>query len=162
LLLTDAACSTRTSTVIEPGMYGCAISNRRWKRRLLPDLKAPLASESAATPIPLSPRCVQNGRWVGRVRVVCGDGSLMVSSGVVPNFRPSVNGFRFTNAFPPEPTIEIDLGPAGRVGLGDASQGVRGGMVFAVAITSKRAVRCLRTTRRRLKASHCLATSPGD
>jgi len=56
----------------------------------------------------------------------------MASSGAVPNFRPSVNGFRFTNAFAPEPTIEIDLGPAGKVGLGDASQGVCGGMAFAV------------------------------
>ena len=59
-------------------------------------------------------------------------GSAMASSGAVPNFRPSVNGFRFTNAFPPDPTIQIDLGPAGTVGLGDASQGVCGGMAFAV------------------------------
>lgn len=56
----------------------------------------------------------------------------MTSSGAVPNFMPSVNGFRFTNAFPPVPTIRIDLGPAGTVGLGDASQGVCGGMAFAV------------------------------
>jgi hypothetical protein len=50
----------------------------------------------------------------------------------VPNFRPSMDSFRFTNDFPAEPTIEIDLGPAGTVGLGDASQGVCGGMAFAV------------------------------
>jgi len=54
------------------------------------------------------------------------------SSGAVPNFKPSTNGFRFTNDFPAEPTIEINLGPAGTVGLGDASQGVCGGMAFAV------------------------------
>ena len=56
----------------------------------------------------------------------------MASSAAVPDFRPSTNGFRFTNDFPPDPTIEIDLGPAGTVGLGDASQGVCGGMAFAV------------------------------
>jgi hypothetical protein len=56
----------------------------------------------------------------------------MASSGAVPNFLPSENGFRFTNAFPPDPTIELDLGPAGKVGLGNASQGVCGGMAFAV------------------------------
>jgi hypothetical protein len=59
-------------------------------------------------------------------------GCAVASTVAVPNFRPSTNGFRFTNAFPPESTIEIDLGPAGRVGLGDASQGVCGGMTFAV------------------------------
>jgi hypothetical protein len=52
--------------------------------------------------------------------------------GAVPGFRPSVNGFRFTNAFPPTPTIRIDLGLVGTVGLGNASQGVCGGMAFAV------------------------------
>ena len=56
----------------------------------------------------------------------------MAESALVPNFRPSTNAFRFTNSFPRESTIEIDLGPAGRVGLGDASQGVCGGMAFAV------------------------------
>jgi hypothetical protein len=56
----------------------------------------------------------------------------MTEVGTVANFRPSANAFRFTNSFPPESTIDIDLGPAGRVGLGDASQGVCGGMTFAV------------------------------
>ena len=66
-------------------------------------------------------------------RIFSGNGGPAVgSSGGVPNFRPSVNGFRFTNEFRPDPTIEIDLGPAGKVGLGDASQGVCGGMAFAV------------------------------
>jgi hypothetical protein len=49
----------------------------------------------------------------------------------VQNFSPSRNGFRFTNSFAPAPTIHIDLGPVGTIGLGDASQGVCGGMVFA-------------------------------
>lgn len=56
----------------------------------------------------------------------------MTASGAVPNFTPSVNGFRFTNSFPPAPTIRLDLGLGGTVGLGNASQGVCGGMVFAV------------------------------
>jgi hypothetical protein len=56
----------------------------------------------------------------------------MTQSGAVAGFRPSTNGFRFTNSFPPAPTIQIDLGPAGKVGLGNASQGVCGGMAFAV------------------------------
>jgi hypothetical protein len=56
----------------------------------------------------------------------------MSAAGAVPNFRPSQNGFRFGNSFPPASDIEINLGPLGRVGLGDASQGVCGGMAFAV------------------------------
>lgn len=55
----------------------------------------------------------------------------MAASGAVPGFTASANGFRFTNSFPPAPTIRINLGLAGTVGLGDASQGVCGGMVFA-------------------------------
>jgi hypothetical protein len=55
----------------------------------------------------------------------------MAGSGAVAGFTPSANGFRFTNSFPPAPTIRLDLGPAGHVGLGNAGQGVCGGMVFA-------------------------------
>jgi hypothetical protein len=56
----------------------------------------------------------------------------MTAAASVPGFVASQRGFRFTNSFPPEPTIRIDLGPAGTVGLGDASQGLCGGMAFAV------------------------------
>lgn len=56
----------------------------------------------------------------------------MAGSAAVPGFIPSRNGFAFTNSFPPEPDVRVDLGPFGTVGLGDASQGVCGGMVFAV------------------------------
>ncbi len=56
----------------------------------------------------------------------------MAAAHVVDGFVPSVNGFRFTNSFPPAPTVRIDLGPIGTVGLGNASQGVCGGMAFAV------------------------------
>ena len=56
----------------------------------------------------------------------------MALAGSVPSFTPTVNGFHFTNSFPPDPTIRLDLGPIGTVGLGDASQGVCGGMAFSV------------------------------
>ncbi|SDJ10629.1 hypothetical protein SAMN05444157_1766 [Frankineae bacterium MT45] len=56
----------------------------------------------------------------------------MSTSGAVPGFLPSSNGFQFTNSFPPAPAVQLDLGPAGKVGLGDVSGGVCGGMVFAV------------------------------
>src|SRR5436305_14716185 len=55
----------------------------------------------------------------------------MAISNVVADFVPSVNGFRFTNSFPHEPDVRLDLGPAGTIGLGDASQGICGGMAFA-------------------------------
>jgi hypothetical protein len=56
----------------------------------------------------------------------------MITKGAVPGFTPGTNGFRFTNSFPPDPTIRINLGPAGTVGLGNASNGVCGGMAYAV------------------------------
>lgn len=56
----------------------------------------------------------------------------MATQAAVAGFLPSVNGFRFTNTFPPAPTVRIDLGVVGTVGLGNASQGVCGGMAFAV------------------------------
>ena len=56
----------------------------------------------------------------------------MASSAAVAGFLPSRNGFAFTNSFPPEPDVRIDLGPFGTVAFGDASQGVCGGMAFAV------------------------------
>ncbi|MCW2529650.1 MAG: hypothetical protein JWM76_4510 [Pseudonocardiales bacterium] len=52
--------------------------------------------------------------------------------GRVNGFQPAQNGFTFTNSFPPAPAVTLDLGPLGPVGLGDASQGVCGGMAFAV------------------------------
>src|SRR5438132_1528591 len=50
----------------------------------------------------------------------------------VPGFSPEANGFHFTNYFPHEPTIQIKipLGPA--LSLGDAANGLCGGMAFAV------------------------------
>ena len=46
------------------------------------------------------------------------------------DFRPSVNGFAFPNALSgPDVTVTVPL--AGRLSIGDASNGVCGGMVFA-------------------------------
>ena len=50
----------------------------------------------------------------------------------VPGFAPSRHALRFTNAFPPAPAVTLDLGPAGVLGIGDASNGLCGGMVLAV------------------------------
>lgn len=48
----------------------------------------------------------------------------------VGGFLPSINGFRFSNAFPSMPLLRIDLGVA-QLPIGDASNGLCGGMVFA-------------------------------
>ncbi len=51
----------------------------------------------------------------------------------VPNFSPATNGFHFINFYPHEPTLTVPL-PMGRVlALGDAANGLCGGMAFAVA-----------------------------
>lgn len=48
----------------------------------------------------------------------------------VPGFLPSVNGLHFDNSFPDEPAVMIDLGVA-KVPVGNAANGLCGGMVFA-------------------------------
>lgn len=59
--------------------------------------------------------------------------SVPVATSVrVPGFTPSVNGLHFTNSFPPEPALSFDLPGVGRIAIGDASNGVCGGMVFTV------------------------------
>jgi len=50
----------------------------------------------------------------------------------VPGFRPSINGLHFVNAFPPEADFSLDLPGIGSLAIGDASNGVCGGMVFTV------------------------------
>ena len=49
----------------------------------------------------------------------------------IPGFIASVNGLHFTNKFPSEPDIVIKT-PVGPMGIGDASNGLCGGMVFTV------------------------------
>jgi hypothetical protein len=49
-----------------------------------------------------------------------------MASARVPGFLPSTCGFRFTNSFSRQPLLRLPLG-----GIGDASRGLCGGMVFA-------------------------------
>lgn len=56
----------------------------------------------------------------------------MISQNAVPGFEPSVNGLHFTNSWPHEPDLVVDLGPVGKVPVGDASNGLCGGMVYTV------------------------------
>ncbi|GAC1369733.1 MAG: hypothetical protein NVSMB32_14440 [Actinomycetota bacterium] len=49
----------------------------------------------------------------------------------VPNFRASRNGFPFVNSWPSQPDLIIALPLGLRVPIGDASNGLCGGMVFA-------------------------------
>jgi len=51
---------------------------------------------------------------------------------LVPNFMPSINGLWFTNSWPPQPDIVVDVPPFGQVAIGDARNGLCGGMVFTV------------------------------
>src|SRR5947208_272479 len=61
------------------------------------------------------------------------DGLAMAQSGSVPGFLPSTSGFRFSNSYPPGiPVVTIMIPPLGAIPLGDASNGVCGGMVYAV------------------------------
>jgi hypothetical protein len=50
----------------------------------------------------------------------------------VPGFTPSVNGLHFVNAWPHEPDLVLTLPGVGRLPIGDASNGVCGGMAYAV------------------------------
>jgi hypothetical protein len=51
--------------------------------------------------------------------------------GNVTGFLPSVNGLRFVNSWPSEPDIVVDVPPpVGKVSIGNASNGLCGGMVF--------------------------------
>ncbi|KQC40300.1 hypothetical protein [Frankia sp. ACN1ag] len=51
----------------------------------------------------------------------------------VPGFLPSVSAFRFTNSFDVQPLLALRLpGLPWGLGIGDASRGLCGGMIFAV------------------------------
>jgi hypothetical protein len=51
----------------------------------------------------------------------------------VPGFLPSARAFRFTNSFPAQPLLGVSLpGTPWGIGIGDASRGLCGGMIFAV------------------------------
>ncbi len=51
----------------------------------------------------------------------------------VPGFLPSTSGLHFTNYYPHEPEITVQLPLGKTLGLGDAANGLCGGMVFVVA-----------------------------
>ncbi len=48
----------------------------------------------------------------------------------VQGFIPSVSGFRFPNSYPPDPVLALRVGQL-RLGVGNAANGLCGGMVFA-------------------------------
>jgi len=50
----------------------------------------------------------------------------------VPGFLPTRNGLRFANVWPSEPAIELSVPGIGTVGIGNAGNGLCGGMVFTV------------------------------
>jgi hypothetical protein len=56
----------------------------------------------------------------------------MAQHNAVPGFQASVNGLHFTNSWPSEPDIVVDVSPLGTVPIGDASNGLCGGMVYTV------------------------------
>jgi hypothetical protein len=53
-----------------------------------------------------------------------------VGTNAVPGFLPSVHGLRFANAFPPGPTLTFAGLDPRRLGFGDASAGLCGGMAL--------------------------------
>jgi hypothetical protein len=55
-----------------------------------------------------------------------------MSSVRVPGFVPSVNGFAFANSWPPNPIRTFRLGNVATLNIGDAANGLCGGMTFAV------------------------------
>ena len=58
--------------------------------------------------------------------------SQLPGSARVAGFTPSVNGLHFTNSFPQEPDLSVELPGGGSLAIGDASNGLCGGMVFTV------------------------------
>ncbi|MBV9099387.1 MAG: hypothetical protein JO079_15160, partial [Frankiaceae bacterium] len=56
----------------------------------------------------------------------------MARSGQVQGFLPSIFGFRFVNSFPDEPDYQVDIPKVGKVSIGNASNGLCGGMVYTV------------------------------
>lgn len=50
----------------------------------------------------------------------------------VPGFLPSTSGFHFDNNFPPRPDIVITIGGVGTIGIGNAANGLCGGMAYSV------------------------------
>jgi len=51
---------------------------------------------------------------------------------LVPGFTPGQNGLHFANYYPHEPEITVELPFGRKLGLGDAANGLCGGMVYTV------------------------------
>jgi hypothetical protein len=56
----------------------------------------------------------------------------MSASNQVAGFTPGGNGLHFVNSWPSEPDIVVNVPALGNVAIGNASNGLCGGMVFAV------------------------------
>ena len=56
----------------------------------------------------------------------------MAASNAVPGFLPSTHGLHFANRFPPGPTVRFGIVDPRRIGIGDASKGLCGGMSWYV------------------------------
>jgi hypothetical protein len=56
----------------------------------------------------------------------------MTASASIPGFRPSRHGLHFANRFPHVAPIRVPLGPLGELPIGDAADGLCGGMSFVV------------------------------
>jgi hypothetical protein len=69
----------------------------------------------------------------------------------VPGFRPSTSGLHFPNAFPHVPNLEIDLPGGLTVPVGDAANGLCGGMAWTVRDLFEAGL-----------APPALTTAPGD
>jgi len=63
----------------------------------------------------------------------------------VPGFLPSANGLAFTNSWPSEPDVDVQVPVYGQVTIGDASNGLCGGMVFTVLDVFTAGLRPLQT-----------------
>ena len=60
--------------------------------------------------------------------------SLMLMPSVrIPDFLPSTRGFKFSNSWAHVPVLEIKIGDLATIDLGDAANGLCGGMSFTVA-----------------------------
>jgi hypothetical protein len=58
---------------------------------------------------------------------------VMATTVRVPGFLPSTSGLRFSNAWPHQPDLHFNLGGQLTIGIGDAANGLCGGMAFVTA-----------------------------
>ena len=98
---------------------------------------SPASRSSSAAPSP-SPSAATSAAAVGHPAAVVQPAAAAVQAALtlprsvrVPGFTPSVNGLHFINAWPPEPDLVLAL-PGGSIPIGDASNGLCGGMAYAV------------------------------